>query len=205
MLRQDHDQLITVDISGYGEDGPFRDMKAYDLLIQCEAGLASITGTPDAPGRVGVSVADIYCGMNAHAAVLQAFYARARDGRGSGIQVSLFDGLADRMAVPLLQLDYTGKAPARLGLAHPSIAPYGEFILRGKRSVVIAVQNDREWRNFCALLGRAELIDDARFSDNVSRCQHRPQLDRIIEGAVRSRSGNASRLAEKGQHCLWLC
>lgn len=184
MLRKRHEQLITVDISGYGDGGAYSDMKAYDLLVQCEAGLASITGSPDAPGRVGVSVADICCGMNAHAAVLQALYARGRDGRGAGIEVSLFDGLADWMTVPLLHHDYSGKAPERVGLAHPSIAPYGEFALSGGASVVIAVQNDREWHRLCEMLERTELLADGRFATNVGRCRHRAELDLIIEDAL---------------------
>lgn len=184
MLRSKHPRLITVDISGYGEDGPYRDMKAYDLLVQCEAGLASVTGSPDAPGRVGVSVADICCGMNAHAAVLQALYLRERTGKGSGLAISLFDGLSDWMAVPLLHHDYGGAAPPRVGLAHPSIAPYGEFRLPGGRSVVISVQNQREWRRLCDALGKAELVDDPRFVDNISRCANRAKLDCTIEDAL---------------------
>jgi crotonobetainyl-CoA:carnitine CoA-transferase CaiB-like acyl-CoA transferase len=184
LLREANPRLITVDISGYGDDGPYRDMKAYDLLVQCESGLASVTGGPEAPGRVGVSVADICCGMNAHAAVLQALYVRAQSGEGAGIAVSLFDGLADWMTVPLLHQDYGGKAPARVGLAHPSIAPYGEFQLPGDRSVVISVQNQREWQSLCRLLDREAWIDDPRFADNVSRCGHRVELDRAIEEAL---------------------
>src|SRR3546814_6178584 len=116
-------------------------MKAYDLLVQCEAGLALITGGPEAPGRVGVSVADICCGMNAHAAILQALYARAHSGEGAGIAVSLFDGLADWMAVPLLHHDSGGKAPGSVGLEHPSIAPYGEFRLPRSEEHTTALQS----------------------------------------------------------------
>jgi itaconate CoA-transferase len=183
-LREQHPKLITCDISGYGEEGPYQDMKAYDLLIQCESGLASITGTPDAPGRVGVSAADICCGMNAHAAILEALFVRERTGVGSGIAVSLFDSLADWMAVPLLHHDYGGHAPPRVGLAHPSIAPYGEFPLPGGRSVVIAIQNQREWRSLCDLLGRPELFDDARFDSNVQRVANRGELDQEIYEAL---------------------
>jgi itaconate CoA-transferase len=183
-LRAAHPRLITCDITGYGEEGPYRDMKAYDLLVQCESGLASITGTPDAPGRVGVSAADLCCGMNAHAAILQALYDRERTGRGSGLSVSLFDALADWMAVPLLHHDYAGRAPVRMGLAHPSIAPYGEYKLRNGRSTVIAIQNPREWAALCNMLKRPRLIDDPRFASNVARCAHRTELDREISAAL---------------------
>ena len=148
-LRRRYPRLITCEISGYGDEGPYRDMKAYDLLIQCEAGLASITGVPERPGRVGVSVADIACGMYAHAGILQALFQRERTGEGSAIAVSLFDSLADWMTVPLLHYDYGGKAPERVGLRHPSIAPYGAFVTADGKQVVISIQNEREWRNLC--------------------------------------------------------
>lgn len=183
-LRASHPRLITCDISGYGEDGPYRDRKAYDLLVQCEAGLASVTGTPDGPGRVGVSVADICCGMNAHAAILEALYAREATGRGSGVAVSLFDGLADWMTVPLLHHDYGGKAPDRFGLAHPSIAPYGDFALPDGGSVVISVQNQREWTALCRALETDWMLFDPRFSTNILRVANRAALDADIERAL---------------------
>jgi itaconate CoA-transferase len=177
-LRLRHPRLITCDISGYGDGGPSRDMKAYDLLIQCEVGLAAITGTPEGPGRVGVSVADIGCGMNAHAAILQALFEREHTGKGRGVAVSLWDGLADWMTVPLLHHDYGGKAPARVGLMHPSIAPYGAFICADGRAVVISIQNEREWHTLCAkVLGAAELASDARFSSNALRTANRTMVD----------------------------
>lgn len=180
-LRRRHPRLITCDISGYGEDGPYRDMKAYDLLVQCETGLASITGAPETPGRVGVSIADIACGMYAHAAVLQALYQRERTGEGRGVAVSLFDSIADWMTVPLLHQDYAGKAPARVGLNHPSIAPYGAFDLADGHKVAIAIQNEREWRAFCAdVLGERELAADARFASNTMRVANRLALDTNI-------------------------
>lgn len=180
-LRARFPRLITVDISGYGESGPAAAMKAYDFLIQCEAGLAAVTGIPDAPARVGVSVADIACGMNAHAAVLEALLLRERTGLGCGIAVSLFDGIAEWMAVPLAHHDYGGKAPGRAGLAHPSIAPYGAFVCGDGKQVVIAVQNEREWANFCAhVLGNTALARDARFSSNALRTANRVPLDTAI-------------------------
>lgn len=185
-LRAAHPRLITCDISGYGDEGPYHDMKAYDLLVQCESGLASITGAAAAPGRVGVSVADICCGMNAHAAILEALFTRERTGSGSGIAVSLFDGLADWMAVPLLHFDYSGKAPTRVGLAHPSIAPYGEFVLAGGQTILIAVQNEREWRALCTALDREAMWGDPLFSSNVNRVANRDALDREIGAALAS-------------------
>lgn len=181
VLRTQHPRLITCDISGYGEDGPCRRMKAYDLLIQCETGLASITGGPSEPGRVGVSIADLCCGMNAHAAVLQALYARERTGQGRGVAVSLFDGLADWMAVPLLHHDYGGAAPVRVGISHPGIAPYGAFACGDGREVVVAVQNEREWRRFCErVLESADTASDPRFVTNTLRCDNRGALDELI-------------------------
>ncbi|MEO5640933.1 MAG: CaiB/BaiF CoA-transferase family protein, partial [Sphingomicrobium sp.] len=160
------------------EDGPARDLKAYDFLIQCEAGLASITGGVAEPGRVGVSVADIACGMNAHAAVLEALIARGVTGQGSGIAVSLFDSIAEWMTVPLLHFDYAGKAPSRAGLHHATIAPYGAYRCGDGRTVVLAIQNEREWTAFCAkVLQRPALATDPRFAGNSQRCANRPALD----------------------------
>ena len=180
-LRDRYPRLITVDISGYGEDGPYRDMKAYDLLVQSETGLAAITGAPEAPGRVGVSVADIACGMYAQTAVLQALFERERTGMGRGVAVSLFDSIADWMTVPLLHQDYAGKAPQRVGLNHPSIAPYGAFALSDGHTVVISIQNEREWKTFCAeVLEQPELATDPRFVSNTLRVANRPELDAAV-------------------------
>lgn len=200
-LRAKHPRLITCDISGYGEDGPYRDMKAYDLLIQCETGLASITGAPEAPGRVGVSVADIACGMYAHAGVLQALYERERTGRGKGVAVSLFDAIADWMTVPLLHQDYGGRAPRRVGLNHPSIAPYGAFTLGDGHAVVISIQNEREWRRLCEVaLERPELASDPRFASGTARVANRPALDAAIGAvfAAMSREQARERLGRAG-------
>ena len=180
-LRRQHPRLITCDISGYGDEGPYREMKAYDLIIQCESGLASITGVPERPGRVGVSVADIACGMYAHAGILQALYQRERTGEGSAIAVSLFDCLADWMTVPLLHHDYGGKAPERVGLKHPSVAPYGAFPTADGKLVVISIQNEREWLQFCEkVLKRPDLACDSRFDSNTRRVANRPALDSEI-------------------------
>jgi len=177
-LREQNPSLITLDISGYGASGSYREMKAYDLLVQCETGLASITGAPEQPGRVGVSVCDIACGMYAHAAVLEALVERQRTGCGKGLAVSLFDAMADWMTVPLLHQDYTGSAPGRVGLNHPSIAPYGAYACEGGEQVVISIQNNREWRNFCEqVLERPELVDHPDYRNNVDRVANRPALD----------------------------
>ena len=180
-LRSANPKLITVDITGYGESGPYRDMKAYDLLVQCETGLASITGAPEQPGRVGVSVCDIACAMYAHAGILEALIERQKTGCGKGLAVSLFDALADWMTVPLMHQDGTGEAPRRLGLNHPSIAPYGAYPCGDDEQVVIAIQNEREWAHFCnAVLARPDLVEDPLYETNVARCVNRPALDQEI-------------------------
>ena len=175
--------LITCDISGYGEDGDYAGMKAYDLLVQAESGLASITGTGDEVTRVGVSVCDIAAGMNALTAILEAVIRRGRTGEGMGIKVSLFDGMADWMTVPLLHYDYGGTAPRRVGLHHPSIAPYGAYGYDGG-AVVVAVHNDREWRRFSeTVLENGALVEDSRFATNIDRVANRPALDAVIKEA----------------------
>ena len=180
-LRARHPRLVTVSISGYGEDGPYRDLKAYDLLVQGESGLSAITGTPDGMARVGVSVCDIAAGMTAHQAVLQALFARERTGEGRHVAVSLFHALADWMNVPYLQYVYGGKEPDRNGLNHPTIAPYGAYAGGDGRAVLLAIQNEREWVQFCAgVLDRPALAGDPRFDTNSRRVANRPALDAII-------------------------
>ncbi len=182
-LRAAHPTLITVDISGYG-DAAYSDMKAYDLLVQAESGLASITGVPDGPGRVGVSVCDIACGMSAHAAVLEALLVRSRTGRGTGIKLSLFDSIADWMSVPLLQFESSGAAPPRLGLAHPSICPYGAYTTGDDRQVVIAIQNEREWAQFCTtFLEEPGLATREGFDSNVARVAGRAAVESRVAAA----------------------
>ena len=180
-LRKAYPRLITCDISGYGEDGPYHDMKAYDFLIQAETGLASITGGPDEPSRVGVSLCDIAAGMYAVSGIQQALLQREKTGEGVGLQVSLFDALGDWMSVPLLLHDYTGKAPARVGLNHPGIAPYGAYAAGDGDHVVISIQNEREWARFCAeVLGRPDLAEAPEFCDNDARVANRDKLDAEI-------------------------
>jgi len=180
-LRERHPRLITVDISGYGEDGPYARMKAYDLLVQAESGLASITGHPAGPGRVGVSVVDVATGLNAYAAVLEALLARGITGQGSGIAISLFDTMADWMNVPLLYFEGTGKAPARVGLAHPSICPYGAFACSDGALVLVSIQNEREWAGFCAaIMGDATLPQRAGWRSNQERVANRAAVDAAL-------------------------
>lgn len=180
-LRKTNNRLITCDISGYGSSGPYVQEKAYDLLIQCETGLAAITGGPDGPARVGVSAADISCGMNAHAAILEALLERGRTGDGKAIEVSLFDSLADWMTVPYLHHAHANAAPKRIGLHHASIAPYGAYPTADRRSLVLAIQNDREWQRFCErILEDRAIATDLRFASNAQRVANRPALDRIV-------------------------
>ena len=180
-LRDTYPRLITCDISGYGSSGEFSQMKAYDFLVQAEVGLAQITGAPQAPGRVGVSICDIAAGMTAYQAILQAIIARYKTGQGRGIEVSLFGALADWMNVPYLQHHYGGRTISRPGLHHPSIAPYGAYECGDGQVVLISIQNEREWKRLCTgVLGDATIASDERFASNIARVENRPALDAII-------------------------
>jgi crotonobetainyl-CoA:carnitine CoA-transferase CaiB-like acyl-CoA transferase len=180
-LCQAYPQLIHVSISGYGEDGPYRDQKAYDMLIQGESGLLSVNGTPEGSARVGISVCDIAAGETAFAAVLQSLIARGRTGQGRSIEVSLFHTMADWMNVPYLQTRYGGAPPPRMGLRHPSIAPYGAFACADGREVLLSVQNNREWAALCtAVLQAPELVSDPRFATNVARVSNRAEIDALL-------------------------
>jgi crotonobetainyl-CoA:carnitine CoA-transferase CaiB-like acyl-CoA transferase len=200
-LRARNPRLITVDISGYGEEGAYAEMKAYDLLVQAETALCSVTGRPEGPGRVGASVCDIACGMAAYAGVLEALLQRGITGRGSGLAVSLFDGMADWMNVPLLSFEGTGRAPPRIGLAHPSVAPYGAFGLADGGQVLISIQNEREWAAFCREVMRDPgFATDERFASNVARVRNRAALDAAIAlvFATLDRAGITGRLNAAG-------
>jgi itaconate CoA-transferase len=180
-LRRDHPRLVICSISGYGEDGPYAARKAYDMLIQAEAGLASITGGPEAPARVGVSVCDIAAGMNAYEAILEALIARGRNGDGAAISISMFDAMADWMAVPLMQQE-GGMPPRRIGLAHTSIAPYGVFKTRDGADILISIQSDREWRVLAdKVLGDRALAADPDFATNVERVRRRAETDARVQ------------------------
>ncbi len=181
-LRAQHSRLITCDISGYGESGPLHQMKAYDLLVQAESGLVAVTGAPGPWGRIGVSICDITAGMNALIGVQQALLQRERTGKGSGIKVSLFDSAAELMSVPYLQARYGASAPARVGLRHPSITPYGAFTCSDGRDIVLSIQNEREWLDFCqAVLGEPGIATDPRFSNNQARTANRVELEATIQ------------------------
>ncbi|KNY19242.1 CaiB/BaiF CoA-transferase family protein [Methylobacterium sp. ARG-1] len=200
-LRARHPRLITVDISGYGAGHAYSDMKAYDLLVQAESGMSGITGHPAGPGRVGVSVCDIACGMNAHAAVLEALIARSIAGQGCALEVSLFSGAADWMNVPLLYFEGTGREPKRVGLAHPSISPYGAYPTADGSLVLISIQNEREWARFCDLvLGEPDLARADNFASNNDRVANRAAVDlRVGAALVRlSREAAAARLKAAG-------
>lgn len=180
-LRARNPRLITCDISGYGEDGPYRDMKAYDLLIQAETGLASVTGSPAGPGRVGVSVVDIGAGLYAYNGILLALIQRGRTGQGCALKVSMFDAMADWMTVPFLYQEYTGEAPKRVGIKHPSIAPYGAYMCGDGKQIIIAIQNEREWARLCAeVLDDADMALDPLFCDNEARVRNHGDLDSRI-------------------------
>ena len=182
VLRATHSRLITCDISGYGESGPLHQMKAYDMLVQAESGLVAVSGAPGPWGRIGVSICDITAGMNALIGVQQALLQRERTGKGSGIKVSLFDSAAELMSVPYLQARYGGSAPARVGLRHPSIAPYGTFTCSDGRDIVLSIQNEREWLSFCqAVLGEPDIATDPRFSNNQARTANRSELEAAIQ------------------------
>ena len=179
-LREKHPQLICCSISGYGDEGPYRDRKAYDLLIQAESGIASITGGPDAPARVGVSLVDIGTGLHAYEAILEALIARGRTGQGADIRVAMFDSMMEWMTVALLFGEH-GTPPRRMGLTHYSVAPYGVFHARDGSPVLISVQNDREWAVFCErVLERPNLATDPRFATNPGRIANRAETDGLI-------------------------
>ena len=181
-LREQHPRLITCDISGYGESGPLHQLKAYDLLVQAESGLVAVSGAPGPWGRIGVSICDISAGMNALIGVQQALLQRERTGCGSGVKVSLFDSAAELMAVPYLQARYGTGAPERVGLKHPSIAPYGAFTCSEGREVVLSIQNEREWSSFCkVVLGNESIAADPRFAGNRARTQNRTVLDETVQ------------------------
>jgi len=182
-LRTDFPALICCSISGYGETGPLAGRKAYDLLVQAETGLSSITGGPEGPARVGISVVDIATGATAHAAILEALIARSVHGGGADIRISMFDVMADWLTVPLLNAE-AGRPPQRVGLAHPSIAPYGVFKSKEGKGILISIQSEREWRTFCSeVLDSPELPTEPRFATNVARVQNRIATDRTVAEA----------------------
>jgi len=184
-LRARHPRLICCSVSGYGPDGPHARKKAYDLLVQCEAGLLSVTGTEQAPAKAGISVADIAAGMYAFTGVLTALYERERTGAGSVVDVAMLDALGEWMTQPYLYSIYGGEPPRRTGARHASISPYGPYTAADGQ-VFLGLQNEREWAVLCReILGRPELVSDPRFATNTDRVRNDEQLTLIIESALR--------------------
>ncbi|MEO8108138.1 MAG: CaiB/BaiF CoA-transferase family protein, partial [Actinomycetes bacterium] len=176
-LRGEHPGLIHVSISGYGACGPYTTKKAYDLLVQCEAGLVSITGSPGEPSKAGISVADIAAGMYAYTGVLTALLRKGRTGQGATVEISMLEALGEWMGSPMYYSWYGGKPPARSGASHATIAPYGPFACAGGEQVFLGIQNEREWAIFCAkVLGTTDLATDERFVTNSLRVTHRHDL-----------------------------
>jgi itaconate CoA-transferase len=180
-LRAAHPRLVICEISGYGRSGPYHRKKAYDLLVQSEAGLVSITGTPETPSKVGISIADIAAGMYALSGIVAALLRRERTGDGAIVDVSLFDALAEWMGYPAYYAEYGGAPPARTGARHAAIAPYGPYTAGDGKIVYLGLQNEREWGRFCEqVLQQPGLAVDARFASNGSRVEHQAVLDAII-------------------------
>ena len=181
VLRARHPRLVTIDISGYGRGGPLHAARAYDLLVQSEAGSCAITGWPDAPAKPGIPVADIGAGMYALTSVLAALFVRERTGQGTAVSVGLFDAVAEWMGFALNQARYGGFDPRPNGLSSPMVAPYGAYRTRDGQVLVLGTTNDREWRRLAVgVLGRPELADDPRYASNTLRVTHRAELDEII-------------------------
>ena len=181
-LRAKYPRLITCDMSGYGTEGPYAEMRAYDMLLQAESGLASVTGTPEAPGRIGVSACDVGTGLNAVTGILQALFHRERTGEASAVSVSMFGSMTDWLAYHLMFHKYADKLLPRSGLDHPMISPYGAFRVRGGGQLLISVQNEREWERFAAhVLGKPELVAHELFDSNEKRVENQQALDVEID------------------------
>jgi itaconate CoA-transferase len=184
-LRKDHPRLIVCDISGYGSSGPYREKKAYDLLIQAETGLVAITGTEETPSKVGISIADISGGMYAYSGILTALLMRSQTGEGSALEVSLFDSLSEWMSYPSLYTSYGGTPPQRSGAHHATIAPYGPVETHDGKTVYLGLQNEREWKKFCEVVLKLPLLSsDTRFDSNARRVEHRIELEQIMRDAL---------------------
>ncbi|AKQ42712.1 L-carnitine dehydratase/bile acid-inducible protein F [Aurantiacibacter atlanticus] len=191
-LTREFPRLITCSISGYGEYGPMAERKAYDLLVQAESGLCSITGGPSEPARVGISVVDIATGATAQSAILEALVRRGTTGQGANISISMFDVMADWLTVPLLNHE-GGKSPRRVGLAHPSIAPYGMFVAADGAQILLSVQSDREWAKLCThFLKNPDMATDPRFASNLARVENRSETDAAVAAAFASMTGDAA-------------
>ncbi len=188
-IRAAHPRVILCNVTGYGSSGPYRNKKAYDLLVRSETGLVAITGGPAEPAKVAISIADIAAGMYAFTGILTALLQRSRTGEGTTVEVSLFDALAEWMSQPAYFTAYGGRAPARSGARHASIAPYGPFATADGAPVYLGIQNEREWARFCQeVLGRPDLVGDPRFASNSERVRHREELDRLVNETLVTKS-----------------
>lgn len=186
VLRQRYRRLIVCGISGYGTSGPYWDKKAYDLLLQCETGLVSVTGTPETPVKAGISIADIAAGMYGYTGILTALYLRERTGLGTSFEVSLFEALGEWMGYPAYFTAYGGSPPPRTGTSHATIAPYGPFATGDGKAVFLGIQNEREWARFCeSVLERPECASDPRFASNSERVTNREALHALIQDIFR--------------------
>jgi itaconate CoA-transferase len=181
-VRAEYPRLVYCSVSGYGAGGPYTEKKAYDLLVQCEAGLVSITGTPETPSKVGISAADIAAGMYAYSGILSALFRRERSGEGATLEVSMLEALGEWMGFPAYFAGYGGEEPRRSGASHASIAPYGPFGCADGEVVFLGIQNEREWKRFCEeVLGREGMAEDGRFDTNSGRVENRDALHAEIE------------------------
>ena len=181
-LREKYPRLVYCSVSGYGEGGPYTKKKAYDLLVQCEAGLVSVTGTPDTPSKVGISIADIAAGMYAYSGILSALLRRERTGAGATLEISMLEALGEWMGFPAYFAGYGGEEPKRTGASHAAIAPYGPFECGDGQTIFLGIQNEREWKKFCEeVLGQEQMAEDERFDTNTKRVENRPALHAEIE------------------------
>ena len=203
-LTEKYPSLIYCSLSGYGEDGPYREQKAYDMLVQGECGLISVNGTADGVARVGISVCDISAGMTAYAAIVQSLFARSRTGKGRIIEVSLFHAIADWMNVPYLQSRYGNKPPPRVGVRHPTISPYCAFDCSDGKAVLLSIQNEKEWQKLCSeVLSNAALATDTRYLSNVLRVKNNSELEQTIGECLTkfTREEAITRLTKAGIAC----
>ena len=182
VLLATHPRLIVCDLSGYGDSGPYAHKKAYDLLVQSEAGVLSVTGTPETPSKVGISIVDISAGMYAYSGILTALLQRGKTGKGTRVEVTMFEALGEWMGYPLYYTHFSGKAPERSGPDHPTIVPYGRFRVGDGKYVMLGLQNEREWVTFCEqILGRPELAQDSGYDNHPKRVARRAELVALIE------------------------
>lgn len=198
-LREENPRLIHCSISGYGEGGPYTQKKAYDLLVQCEAGLVSITGTPETPSKVGISIADIAAGMYSYSGILATLFRRERTGEGATLEVSMLEALGEWMGFPAYFAGYGGEEPKRSGASHAAIAPYGPFVCGDGEVIFLGIQNEREWKRFCEIvLEQSALAEDERFASNSERVANRDDLHKEIEAIFEelSSGGVIGRLEE---------